>query len=361
MKHPKIHILSLVWYQFLPAKYGGQKVIHQLHEAIGKHYSLSCYCSKNNVLDKTLSYQIHNILPSSFFQIISPFVWLKIIRFSKQKKITHLWLEHPYHFPIAWILKYVYDIKIIYRSHNIEYIRFKFLGNPFWRLLKWVEQRLIKLSTANIFISLQDQELMNHQFPKTKSKNFYIPYCPSFSKQLASPKNNIVLLFSGTLDYAPNAKAVEWIAKFIQPHFQKFTSIEFWISGRLKHPNFYYLSSFQNKQIKLLGEVDNWDYILNSCSLFIAPVITPTGIQTKILDALAYNKPVIAFKSGLNGLENYFPTTLLKPIDDFQVQQFVDAIQASINSIEKKSAQKFPQQFQLHYYLPTIHTILQMK
>ncbi|HPH23585.1 MAG TPA: hypothetical protein PLW32_06855, partial [Chitinophagaceae bacterium] len=119
---PKQHkILSLVWYKFLPAQFGGQQTIAAFNEALGKQLEILCLCSRNNQASSKESYSIYPQLPIGKLQFVNPFVWLFIYKFCKKERITHAIIEHPYHAISAYILHRFLNIQIVHSSHNIEY------------------------------------------------------------------------------------------------------------------------------------------------------------------------------------------------------------------------------------------------
>src|SRR5919205_835860 len=129
--------MSVVWYKIFPAEFGGQKGIADFNKALAGHFNLVCVCSINN--ESSESFPVFNFLPVSKLQFINPVVILKLVKFAKQQKVTHIILEHPYHAVAGWLLKKM-GVKIITHSHNIEYLRFKQMGKSFWPLLKFVER-----------------------------------------------------------------------------------------------------------------------------------------------------------------------------------------------------------------------------
>jgi len=313
----KTKILSLVWYKFLPAQFGGQQRIASFNEALGKQTELICLCSKNNVIPTTESYTVFPLLPNSKLQVINPFTWLYIIQFCKKEKITHVIFEHPYHVITAWIFHVFYNIKVIHASHNIESQRFKLLNKWYWKILFYAEQWLCSFALLNIFITEQDQQTAIEQFKIAPKKCLVIPngitpkniqsktiVQQQIKQAYQIPEHHAIFLFNGTLDYAPNAKAVEDIADYLIPALnninREFTII---VTGRIETKAYQYLNNLANTQIKILGNVVNIEDYFLAADVYINAVKLGGGVQTKTLEALSYHLNVVCFKHMLNGIE----------------------------------------------------------
>ena len=303
--------MSLVWYKVLPAHFGGQKGIANFNEALGKHFPLYCVCSKNNEPGNQHSYQVFNWLPVSKAQIINPVVWYKTLRFAKDKKITHVILEHPYHAITGWVLKTLLSCTLITHAHNIEYARFKQLHKWYWPLIKMLEGFAFMTSKEVLFKSKEDIEIAHREFGLRRSKIFVMPYGSEqkdTSAQLQKrsailnkhglPANTSVLLFNGTLDYGPNTNAVNDIAVKLLPLLPP--DFVVMITGRNEEAN---ASPATNEQLIFAGYVPEVsDYFL-AANVYINPVTEGGGVQTKNIEALSYGLNVVCWQHMLNGLD----------------------------------------------------------
>ena len=303
--------MSLVWYKVLPAHFGGQKGIANFNKALGKHFPLYCVCSNNNESRGNENYGIFNWLPVSKTQIINPVVWYKVLRFAKEKKITHVILEHPYHAITGWLLKILLSCILITHAHNIEYARFKQLQKWYWPFIKVLEGFAFMISKEVLFKSKEDLEFAFSEFGLSRSKCFVMPYGTEqkdFSTQLQKraeilnkhglPDNTTVLLFNGTLDYGPNTKAVNDIAVKLLPLLPP--DFVVMITGRNEGANVFIAP---NKQLIFAGYVPEVsDYFL-AANVYINPVAEGGGVQTKNIEALSYGLNVVCWQHMLNGLD----------------------------------------------------------
>lgn len=313
----KVKIASLIWYKFLPAHFGGQKVIDSFNNFLSAEFDFTAICSNKNIIEPNLSYTILPILPSSPIQIINPFIWIKLLFVLKKTNISHLILEHPYHVITAQLAKWFLKIKLIYHVHNIEYVRFKSLNKSYSFFIKFLEKWMFNISALNIFLTKEDMEFaLSNKYIKSEA-SFLLPYFlkekdvsnKHLIQQKIKHELNIsneckILFFNGTLDYQPNAEAIENIFEEIVPELNK-TEFDFKIiiSGRIKNEKSQYLKKYFNQQIIYVGCIKNVEDYYLAADIYINPVLTGFGIQTKTLEALSYNLPVVSFKNVLNGIE----------------------------------------------------------
>ena len=313
----KVKILSVVWYKVFPAEFGGQKGIVNFNKALAKQFQLTCICGSNNTLFEQEGYKIINALPVTKLQFINPVVWLKIARVAATCNATHLIIEHPYHGIAAWMLKKK-GLIIITHSHNIEYQRFKDLKKPYWPLLKLFEKWVYKMSDLVLFKTKEDADFAVREMRVLTPRTLQVGYGVE-EKDLSDRatcrgeicrQHNIspaitILLFNGTLDYQPNARAVEDVYNKIVPELDKVQSYVYkiFITGRLEDGAFNKLNKLKSDKVIYAGKVDNVDAYFKAADVYINPVTTGGGVQTKTLEALSYHLNVVCMQSMLKGID----------------------------------------------------------
>ncbi len=316
--HPA-KILSIVWYKVLPARFGGQKAVALFNEYLGRQAPVVCLCSKDNkVIDA--SYIIKPELPLGKSQFLNPFAWATIYRCARLEAATHLILEFPYHVLAGFICKKMLCVKVIVNAHNIEFLRFKEQRKWWWRLLYYYEKSGMKKADLIFFKTVEDQQAAIRRFGLEASKVAIIPYgaeqkdmsdaaiCQATirEKHRIGPDEKI-LLFAGTLDYAPNAEAIILINEKLVPLLdQGYFSYRIIVCGRNKLKAYHYLHQIKNSHIIFTGEVENMDTYFKATDVFINPVIGGGGVQTKLMDALSYHLNVVCFhhKAGISNAGN---------------------------------------------------------
>lgn len=107
------------------------------------------------------------------------------------------------------------------------------------------------------------------------------------------------LIFTGQMDYLPNVDAVIFFYTKILPLIKKqIPAIIFYIAGREPLTKIKTLC----KEAIITGSEDVRTY-LRKASVFVAPMRICHGIQSKVLEAMAFGLPVVATSKVLNGIK----------------------------------------------------------
>ncbi|MDP4263885.1 MAG: glycosyltransferase family 4 protein [Bacteroidota bacterium] len=332
------NFLSVVWYRVLPPAYGGQKGIALFNQYLGKKVPLTCLCSHDNVPGKDLSYQVVNVLPVSRFQFWDPLTRKKILARIREQSFSHIIIEHPYH---AWIGKYIKKTgtRFIVHAHNIEHLRMKARGKFWWWLVKGTEQRAFALADHILFKTESDQSMAIELFGILPGKCMVVPYGTLEKEQPAahpetrrdlmrkheiSPDEKIIL-FAGTLDYEPNARALENILEdVIPPLMKKRFRFRLLICGACPPATLTLLNSLDH--VTATGFVPCIEDYLQSADVFINPVLSGSGIQTKNIEAIASGCNVATTAFAANGLPRYLSGTKVFVSNDHDWERFADNI-----------------------------------
>jgi glycosyltransferase involved in cell wall biosynthesis len=307
-------ILSIVWFKVLPAKFGGQKGIGNFNQQLSRLHPLVCICSADNEPGSDTTYKVLPVLPTGKKQLVLPSAWRKIKQAAMQEKATHIILEHPYHGMAAVRAAKATGAKLIVHSHNIESERFRQIGNRWWRLLAMYEKWVHRKADLNLFKTEEDKQFAITHFGLAESKCMIIPFgiekpvknnaaAALIRERHSIPADHKILLFAGTLDYHPNAEAVTSIYRQLAPALSaKQFPCSIIICGRNKEATFQYLKSYHHPAVIMAAEVDDIDNYFAAADVFINPVQSGGGIQTKNLDALAFDLDIVCFDHLLQGI-----------------------------------------------------------
>ena len=314
-KHSVPKILSIVWYKVLPARYGGQKGIAHFNQHLAGHYPLVCLCSSNNEPADFLSYQLKPILPTGKWQFINPATWWTILSEAKKNKVSHVIIEHPYHAIAGYLCKLFMRTKLVIHSHNIEHTRFKEQQKWWWQLLRYFEKWAHAKADLSLFKTPNDLNYAVNNFKLDASKCMVVPYgvekathkiLKEKAKQILAVKhaeirNKKIAFFAGTIDYLPNAKAVENIFKNVAPALPA-NEYVIVICGRNKLPEFQYLKGLKHEAIVYAGEVEDLEMYYAAADVFINPLAASSGVQTKTMDALQHHLNIVCFAGNIEGV-----------------------------------------------------------
>ncbi len=162
---------------------------------------------------------------------------------------------------------------------HFEYIR-----------MKRYEAALLDQCSEAFLISLPDRQLFPHpQHDRIhivpNGVDFYY-----FSPDTSVPKKDWVL-FTGNMSYPPNVDAARYLAQEIMPKvWNQHPSAQLILAGATPHPS---LKALQNQRIIVTGWVNDMREYYNQASVFVAPMRMGTGLQNKLLEALAMHLPCV--------------------------------------------------------------------
>jgi sugar transferase (PEP-CTERM/EpsH1 system associated) len=106
-----------------------------------------------------------------------------------------------------------------------------------------------------------------------------------------------MILFTGQMDYAPNAAAVGWFAGKALPLIP---GARFVIAGRNPVPSVRALAGDRVHVTGAVADIRSW---LAAADIVVAPLRLARGIQNKVLEAMAMAKPVCASPAAFEGIE----------------------------------------------------------
>lgn len=192
------------------------------------------------------------------------------------------------------------------------------------RLRKY-ESRMMNFFEYKTIISQQDKHLIHHEsqeeilvVPNGIDASFFEPF---------PIKKTHDFVFVGNMSYAPNIDAVHFIAQQLLPHFPNHTLL---IAGSSPSTEIIKLAE-KNAQITLTGWVEDIREAYHKGKIFLAPMQIGTGMQNKILEAMACGVPCVTTSLANNPIKGTHRENLM-------VANSVEEAVASINELtENKS------------------------
>jgi len=169
--------------------------------------------------------------------------------------------------------------------------------------LKMYENRIYDYFNHHTIISEQDKHKIHHPLNK---KIVVIPngIDDFFLEHTCRQKKEYDIVFVGNLSYPPNVKSCRYIINQILPIFrQKGRKVKVLLSGANPSPKILKLAK-NNKNVEVIGWVD--DIRMSYCKgkVFVAPLFIGTGLQNKILEAMALNIPCVTTNLVNNALNS---------------------------------------------------------
>lgn len=194
------------------------------------------------------------------------------------------------------------------------------------RLLDY-ERKILNYFESATIISHQDREFILHP---THERIRVIPN--GVNSEYFSPESNTSdkkfdLVFIGNMNYPPNVEAAELLANELMPLLRvKNPKLSLLISGANPAKA---VQQLQGQGVQVSGWVDDIRSSYQSARIFIAPMRSGTGMQNKLLEAMAMGLPCITTSLANNAI-------LAEPEEDIlianDVQQMAEQVQALLEN-----------------------------
>lgn len=111
------------------------------------------------------------------------------------------------------------------------------------------------------------------------------------------------IIFHGAMNYAPNVRAVEFLARDVLPRVRaERPDAELVIVGRDPAPRVVELEALDG--VRVTGGVEDMRAWLTSSRVWVGPFLDGTGIKTKLLEAMTTDLPCVVTPLGHRGLDD---------------------------------------------------------
>lgn len=211
------------------------------------------------------------------------------------------------------------DSKLVYRSHNVE--------SEIWRSACRVERNLIK----KVFLFFQYKLMLNYEKNVLRKAKYVLPisnddkkiYLKDISEKklhttpvgmefrtgglrAESTKNHF--LFIGRLDWPPNRDGLKWFLDNVWSEVDKKKSHLHIVGSGDKE----WLKAYTHiKSITQHGYIEDIGDLYDRVDCSLIPIFYGSGTRIKLIESIAFNKPIISTKMGALGStlvegESYF-------------------------------------------------------
>ena len=219
------------------------------------------------------------------------------------------------------------------------------LGKWWWPFLKKYEKWVHRKADLNLFKTTEDQQTAIKEFGLNAGQCMVIPYgierpvMNENATQLVRERHKInsrekILLFAGTLDYLPNAEAVRHIYENLVPALSH-TSLPYRIIICGRNEEYKLLNKLSHPAIINAGMVTDIENYFQAADVFINPVMTGGGIQTKNIEAISCHCPVVCFDNMTAGIPAEVCGTKLLLADMNNWDKFTQRITEAVHHKEE--------------------------
>lgn len=212
----------------------------------------------------------------------------------------------------------------------------KGLSKLVWKLnanrMRRYEANCVKSFTATAYIAERDRNYIAANCKRT----FIVPNMvdlPTISTKTHEQTlltNNLNILFVGKMDYEPNIRAAIFFATKVFPLVQKrYPTAHFIIAGM--SPTNEVLSLTHTPGIEITGFVESMEPYFKNATLFVAPMLSGSGVQNKILEAMARGCCVLTSPIGAEGIEMLSEGYVVCEINAEQMAEAICGLLADAN------------------------------
>lgn len=161
--------------------------------------------------------------------------------------------------------------------------------------LRRYEEKMFQYFEKKVIISQADKEHLTHS---NATEISVIPNgidCAYFKSE--NRKKKVDILFTGNMGYLPNVESAQYLVKNILPLLE--TKVKVQICG--KSPS-HKVRSLAAKNVEVTGWVEDIRVAYDESKIFVAPLMLGSGLQNKLLEAMAMGLPCITTPLANNAL-----------------------------------------------------------
>jgi sugar transferase (PEP-CTERM/EpsH1 system associated) len=164
------------------------------------------------------------------------------------------------------------------------------------------ERSLSRVFSTIITNSPVDEEYLKSVAPAARTLTIGNGVDTAFFSPTQTDGDMRQVIFTGVMDYPPNEDAAIHFAENILPLIrQRRPEVEFWVVG--KDPTERVSRLREQPGVHVTGGVPDVRPYLEKAGIFVCPLRYGSGVKNKLLAALAMQKPVVATRRSLDGLE----------------------------------------------------------
>jgi len=176
------------------------------------------------------------------------------------------------------------------------------------RTLLAYERRAAMACDATFFVTEQETQRFAELAPETADRLTWIEmgvdldrFSPAIAFDRPYRGRGPHLVFTGNMDYWPNADAVIWFGNQVLPLLKgRMPAIEFHIVGNNPGPQVKRLAL--QPGVEVTGRVADTRPFVAHADVSVSPLRMARGVQNKVLEAMAMGKPVVASSGAFEGL-----------------------------------------------------------
>ena len=199
-------------------------------------------------------------------------------------------------------------------QHNVESTiwrrHFETQGNPVkraflkdqWRRMFRYEREICRGFDAVVAVSELDRDRLRSEFGLSRVYDVPTGVDTSYFCPRTGDSNPFELVFTGSMDWAPNEDAILFFSEHILPLISRaIPGCSLTVVGR--NPGSALLQvARSNPRIRVVGRVEDVRDYMSRAAAYVVPIRIGGGTRLKIYEAMAMGKPVVSTIVGAEGL-----------------------------------------------------------
>jgi polysaccharide biosynthesis protein PslH len=175
------------------------------------------------------------------------------------------------------------------------------------RLLAF-ERKVAAQAKASFFVTEAEVALFLAAAPEAKGRVHALCngvdadfFAPDAARPSPFAPDELPLVFTGAMDYWPNVDAVQWAVRDMLPSLrERWPKLRLHIVGRSPTPA---VRALAGEAVSVTGTVPDVRPYLQHAAAVLAPLRLARGIQNKVLEAMAMQRPVVAASTCVRAIE----------------------------------------------------------
>lgn len=204
------------------------------------------------------------------------------------------------------------DVPVVLRQVNVEYMLLKNNGYLSKNLLKkwfYFDQAMLmkrfelqKMQESDFVTAISEDDILTYK-EGLPDVNFFLNTAGAHVKENSNEtRDNNMILAVSNWRWRPNLDGLEWFFDNIWPLIRKaHPEVQFHVAGEGLSERFK--ERYDSENVHFLGFVDDIDGLRNKASIFVAPLLSGSGMKLKVLEGLAAGMPTVTTKFGAEGIE----------------------------------------------------------
>ncbi len=309
-----------------PPNTGGMSRNHGMAKYLMRRHDVTLVCPRlASPGAKDLPIAVYPLAGPGRLQFISlPYIWRlrSVIRSTSPDLIISSFCWPMLALTLARLPRH---IPLYMDEQNVESDRFRLAGSRWWRLMALYERFAIGIADRVFVVSEDDRSRLQalgmpagkaELVPNGYDDERFRPDAAAgaqFRRSLGVLEDDLLFLYFGHLQYAPNVEGLDVLQREIMPRLDRHGlryrlavagrgSEE--LSRRVRHP-----------RLLFAGVVERIEDLINGADAVVTPLLRGGGTRVKIIESIACGRPVVSTSAGAEGLDRAACDGLLNVVD----------------------------------------------